>query len=54
MKTKHADMKIVDSQFDAMLGDLVSVLKENRAGQKEIDELMAPVGSTRKDILEPK
>jgi hemoglobin len=52
MKSAHAGMKITDSEFDALTGHLIAVLKKYKVPQKEIDELVGAVASTRKDIVE--
>jgi truncated hemoglobin YjbI len=52
MKTSHAGMKITDTEFDALAGDLIATLKKFKVPQPEIDELVSIVGSTRKDIVE--
>ncbi len=52
MKTSHEGMAITDAQFNAIAGDLIDVLKMYKVPQKEIDELVGIVGSTRKDIVE--
>jgi hemoglobin len=52
MKTVHAGMKITDAEFDALAGHLVATLKKYNVPQAEIDDLLAVVGATRKDIVE--
>jgi hemoglobin len=52
MKPAHAGMGITDNQFNALAGDLIAVLKKYKVPQKEIDELVAIVATTRKDIVE--
>jgi hemoglobin len=54
MKTVHAGMGITDAEFNVLGGHLVATLKKYKVPQKEIDELMLIVGSTRKDIVEKK
>jgi hemoglobin len=52
MKTSHAGMGITSEQFGALAGDLISVLKKYQVPQKEIDELVGIIASTKKDIVE--
>ncbi len=52
MKSSHAGMAITNAQFDALAGDLIAVLKKYKVPQKEMDELVGAVASTRKDIVE--
>lgn len=52
MKSAHAGMKITDAEFDALAADLVSVLDKYKVPKAEKDELMAVIGTTRKDIVE--
>lgn len=52
MKAAHAGMKISDDEFNAFAEHVVTALKRYRVPQGDIDELMAVVGSTRKDIVE--
>ena len=54
MKPLHAGMKITDAEFNAIAADLVASLDKFKVPQKEKDELMAVVGSTRGDIVEMK
>jgi hemoglobin len=51
MASAHAGMKITDAEFDALAGHLVAVLKKFRVPQREIDELVGIVATTRKDIV---
>ena len=52
MKTSHAGMGITDAEFNALAGDLIDVLKTYKVPQKEIDELVNIIATTRKDIVE--
>jgi len=52
MKTSHAGMGITEAQFGAIAGDLVAVLKTYRVPQKEIDELVGIIATTKGDIVE--
>jgi len=52
MKTAHAGMGITDAEFDALAGDLKASLVTFNVPQKEQDELLAVVGTTRKEIVE--
>lgn len=52
MKAAHKGMGITDAQFNALAGDLITVLDKYKVPQKEKDELIAIVGSTRAEIVE--
>jgi hemoglobin len=52
MKTAHAGMKITEDEFNALAGHLVATLQKIKVPQKEADELVAIVASTKKDIVE--
>ena len=52
MKSSHAGMAITDAQFGAIAGDLVEVLNSYKVPQKEIDELIGIIATTKKDIVE--
>jgi hemoglobin len=52
MKSSHAGMAITDAQFAALAGDLIEVLKSYKVPQKEIDELVGIIATTKKDIVE--
>ena len=52
MKSSHAGMRITSAQFGALAADLVSVLKKYNVPQKEIDELIGVIATTKKDIVE--
>lgn len=52
MKSAHEGMKIKASEFDAIAADLLTTLKKLKVPAKETNELMAIVGSTKKDIVE--
>ena len=54
MKTSHAGMKITEDEFNALAGNLVDTLKKYKVPQTEIDELVAIVASTKKDMVEVK
>ncbi len=54
MKTAHAGMKITENEFNALAGDLIDTLKKYKVPQTEIDELVAIVASTKKDMVEVK
>jgi hemoglobin len=51
MKALHQDMGITNGQFDALAGDLAVVLQKYNVPRKETEELLAVIGSTRKDIV---
>jgi truncated hemoglobin YjbI len=52
MKSAHAGMGITEAEFNAIAGDLITVLKKYKVPKKEMDELVAIVASTKKDIVE--
>ena len=52
MKSLHAGMGITEAQFGAIAGDLVAVLKSYKVPQKEIDELVGIIATTKGDIVE--
>jgi hemoglobin len=52
MRPVHEGMGIKDSQFDAVVEDLIGALTELKVPQKEQDELLALLGPMRKDIVE--
>lgn len=54
LKRTHAGLKITDAEFDALLGHITTALKANKLAQKELDELVDIVKSTRKDVVQPK
>jgi hemoglobin len=51
MKAAHAGMKITEEEFNALAADLITVLKKYKVPQKEIDELVGIVATTKKDIV---
>lgn len=53
MKPLHAPMHVRAEEFDAMGEDLVGALKTHAVPEHETKELLAIVGSTRDDIVEP-
>lgn len=52
MKPVHSGMGITEAEFGALAGDLIASLDKFKVPQKERDELIAIVASTRKDIVE--
>lgn len=54
MKEVHAGMQITNAEFDAAAGDLIAALDKFKVPQKEKDELIAIVATTRKDVVEVK
>jgi hemoglobin len=54
MKQVHKGMKITDAEFDALAADLAASLDKFKVPAKEKKELLAIVGTTRKDIVEVK
>ena len=54
MKSSHKGMGITDEQFGALAADLIAVLKEYKVPQKELEELIGIIATTKKDIVEAK
>jgi hemoglobin len=52
MKPVHAGMGITDAEFGALAGDLIASLDKFKVPQKEKDELIGIVASTKKEIVE--
>ncbi|HUM12038.1 MAG TPA: group 1 truncated hemoglobin [Myxococcaceae bacterium] len=53
MKPLHAPMHVRGAEFDALGEDLVAALKTHGVPERETKELLAIVGSTRADIVDP-
>jgi hemoglobin len=53
MKEAHAHLNITDGQWDAMVADFRKTLDKFKVPAKEQEELIAIVGSTKKDIVKP-
>jgi truncated hemoglobin YjbI len=53
MKPVHEGMGITDTEFSAIAEDLVEVLKSYKVPEKEINDLVGIIASTKKDIVEP-
>lgn len=52
MKTAHVGMTITAAEFDGVAAHIVATLKKHQVPQKEIDELVAIVSKSKKDIVE--
>lgn len=52
MKTAHAGMGITEADWNAAVKDLVDTLDKFKVPQKEKDELIAIVATTKADIVE--
>src|SRR5437868_2041775 len=52
MKTAHTGMKIKESEFNAIAGDLIATLDKFKVPAKEKHELMTIVGDTKGAIVE--
>lgn len=52
MKDAHKGLAITNADFDALAGDLVKALDQNKAGKAEKDELMGMLAGMRKDVVE--
>ncbi len=53
MKEAHAHLNINEAQWDAMVADFRKTLDKFKVPVKEQGELIAIVGSTKKDIVKP-
>ena len=53
MKDAHAHLNINETQWDAMVADFRKTLDKFKVAAKEQEELIAIVGSTKKDIVKP-
>ncbi len=51
MKTAHTGMRIQDAEFTALVEDLIKSLNKFKVGKKEQEELLAALGSMKKDIV---
>jgi hemoglobin len=54
MKTSHAGMKIKESDFNALVEDLVVSLDKFKVGEKEKSELLGALGPMKGDIVNAK
>src|SRR5437867_12682244 len=52
MKTTHAGMGINGSEFDALVGDLVTTLNKFKVPEREKNDLLGALGPMKKDIAE--
>ena len=52
MKTAHAGMGINGSEFDALVGDLVTTLNKFKVPEREKNDLLGALGPMKKDIAE--
>ena len=52
MKPLHAPMHVRAAEFDAMGEDLIAALKTHGVPERETQELLAIIASTRGDIVE--
>jgi hemoglobin len=53
MKEAHQRLNITEAQWDAMVADFKTTLDKFKVPQKEQQELITIVGSTRSDIVRP-
>lgn len=51
MPQAHAGMSITNTQFDALVGDLVTAMNRNHVGSTKQSELLAILGPLRSDIV---
>jgi hemoglobin len=54
MKDSHRHLNITEKEWDALVVDFVASLNKFKVPQKEQDELLAIVGSTKADIVASK
>lgn len=54
MKEVHAGMEVTDAEFDALAGDLAAALEARGGGAREKAEVLAAVGTLRREIVAPK
>jgi hemoglobin len=52
MKATHAGMGVDNTDFDALVGDLVATLNKFGVPEREKSELLGALGSMKKDIFE--
>ncbi|MCS6295713.1 MAG: group 1 truncated hemoglobin [Nitrospira sp.] len=52
MKSTHAGMGVSSSDFDALVGDLVTTLNKFKVPEKEKNELLGALGPMKGDIVE--
>ncbi len=52
LKSVHQGMKVSESEFKALAADFVAVLKKHEVPEKEINELIALLGTYKDDIVE--
>jgi hemoglobin len=53
MKESHEKLNISQPEWDAMVGEFKATLDKFKVPQREQQELIAIVGSTRNDIVRP-
>ena len=51
MKTAHAGMKIADSEFGALVGDLKGALDQFKVPAQEQNELITALGGMKGDVV---
>ena len=54
MKTSHLGMKIKESDFNALVEDLIASLDKFKVPEKEKNELLAPLAAMKGDIVTAK
>jgi len=54
IKTTHARLGITDTEFDAVVDDLVKTLDKYKVPEREKNELLSLLAPMRKDIVEVK
>jgi hemoglobin len=52
MKSAHTGMVITNAELEALVGDLVTALKQSKVGEREQFELLSVVSPMRQDIVE--
>lgn len=53
MRTAHRGMRITEAEFGAALEDFELTLEQLRVGEREREELLALIRSSRSDIVQP-
>ena len=52
MRTSHAGMRITETEFNALVADLVKSLDKFKVGAQEQQELLAALGGMKADIVD--
>jgi hemoglobin len=52
MKDAHKGLEITNADFDALVGDLVKALDDNKVAEADKKELLGLLAPMRKDVVE--